>query len=225
MMAKLPVLKAIGVGLLLVAMAPVSAELQDSKSALETDPTGWIDLLAKKDLQDWKRVPIPPGTKLSERNPWSLDTSSGMLICDGAGIHEMLLYNEEFTDGIFHVEWRFKKIEGKKGYNSGVYVRNSADGKVWHQAQVGNMNVGYIFGDTLIGGKLQRVRFDKKLPQRGKDAGEWNTYEVACKDKKMTLWINGAITAEWDSCEVPNGYVGLEAEGWYIEFSNVKFKR
>jgi hypothetical protein len=41
----------------------------------------------------------------------------------------------------------------------------------------------------------------------------------------MTLWINGAITATWDNCEVPQGHVGLEAEGWYIEFRNVKFER
>ena len=40
----------------------------------------------------------------------------------------------------------------------------------------------------------------------------------------MTLWINGAVTATWDKCEVPKGFVGLEAEGYYIEFKNVKFK-
>ena len=40
----------------------------------------------------------------------------------------------------------------------------------------------------------------------------------------MTLWVNGAVTAEWKECDVPKGYVGLEAEGWYIEFKNLKFK-
>jgi hypothetical protein len=136
----------------------------------------------------------------------------------------MLLYNEEFGDGIFHVEWRFKKIDGKKGYNSGVYVRTSSNGAIWHQAQVGE-KVGYLFGDTRVDGKIKRVRFDDKKPQRGREIGEWNTYEVACKGTHMTLWINGAITATWDNCEVPKGYVGLEAEYWYIEFRNVKFKR
>ena len=137
----------------------------------------------------------------------------------------MLLYNEEFGDGIFHVEWRFKKIPGKKGYNSGVYVRTSADGTIWHQAQVGNKDVGYIFGDTLVDGKIKRVRIDDKKPQRGKEAGEWNTYEVTCKGKQMTLWINGAVTATWNDCQVPKGHVGLEAEYWYIDFRNVKYKR
>ena len=208
----------------MLLQAPASAQ-KETKSALETDPKGWIDLLAGKDLKEWKRVPIPPGGKLNKRNPWSIDAKTGHLICDGVGIHEMLLYDRAFGDGIFHVEWRFKKVEGKKGYNSGVYVRNSADGKVWHQAQVGSKNVGHIFGKTLKGGKLVGIPGNRKPgPQRGKEAGEWNTFEIACKGKTITLWVNGAVTAEWASCEVPRGYPGLEAEGWWIEFKNVKFK-
>jgi hypothetical protein len=198
---------------------------QESKSALETEPSGWIDLLADKSLKEWKRVPIPPGSTLNVRNPWQVDPASGVLLCDGVGLHEMLLYDKELADGTFHVEWRFKKVDGKKGYNSGVYVRNSADGKIWHQAQVGSKNVGHLFGATLIDGKPGKIPANKKPgPQRGKEAGEWNTYEITCKGPKITLWINGAITAEWDSCQVPRGYVGLEAEGFFIEFKNVKFK-
>jgi hypothetical protein len=148
-----------------------------------------------------------------------------MLTCAGkeAG-HEMLLYEKEFADGILHVEWRFTKVEGGKGYNSGVYVRNSPDGKIWHQAQVGSKNVGFLFGDTLVQGAVKRVRIDDKLPQRGKEAGEWNTYEITCRGKTVTLWINGAVTATWKDCEVPKGRVGVEAEGWDIEFRNMKFK-
>lgn len=197
----------------------------ETKSALEADPAGWIDLLADKDLKDWKRVPIPPGGKLNAKDPWKWDEKEKVLVCEGAGAgHEMLLYQKEFADGVFHVEWRFKKIEGKSGYNSGVYARNSADGKIWHQAQVGSKNVGFIFGDTLVDGQVKRIRAADKSPQRGKEAGEWNTFEITCKGKTMILWVNGAITAEWKECEVPKGHVGMEAEGWTIEFKNAKFK-
>jgi hypothetical protein len=210
---------------LVAAALPAGQPQQETPSALETDPKGWLDLLAKGDLSDWKRVAIPPGGKLKEKSPWSYDAATKHLICDGVGIHEILAYNKEFADGIFHVEWRFKKIDDKKGYNSGVYVRNSADGDIWHQAQVGSKNVGYIFGTTLIDGKKASIPKNQlKGPQRGKEAGEWNTYEITCKGKTMTLWVNGAVTAIWDSCEVPSGYLGLEAEGWYIEFKNLKFK-
>jgi len=201
-----------------------SGEPKETKSALESDPAGWTDLLSDADLKNWKRVSIPPKSKLAAKNPWSVSTDGKTLICDGVGVHEMLLWEKEVADGTFHVEWRFKKIEGKKGYNSGVYVRNSADGAIWHQAQVGSKNVGFIFGDTLVDGVKKRVNIGSKVAQRGKEAGEWNTYEITCKGKTMSLWINGAVTCTWDDCQVKRGYLGIEAEGWHIEFKNVKFK-
>jgi hypothetical protein len=211
---------------LAVSFAAVRAgDVKETKSALESQPAGWIDLLKDKDLKDWKRVPIPPGGKLNKRDCWKYDADSKTLICDGVGIHEMLLFDKEIADGIFHVEWRFKKIDGKKGYNSGVYVRNSADGAIWHQAQVGSKNVGYIFGQTMIDGKKTGIPANKlKVPQRGKEEGEWNTYEITCKGPSITLWVNGAVTAEWKTCQVPKGYFGLEAEGYFIEFKNIKFR-
>jgi hypothetical protein len=210
-----------GLVALTFGQAPAGAP-KETKSALETNPKGWTDLLADKELKDWIRVSIPPGKPLNAKNPWKVEGQA--LHCDGVGVHEMLLFNKELADGIFHVEWRFKKLEGKKGYNSGVYVRNSVDGKIWHQAQVGSKNVGFIFGDTLVDGKVKRVRIDNKAPQRGHEAGEWNIYEITCKGKDITLWINGAVTANWSDCALPRGYIGLEAEGYYIEFKNLKFK-
>src|SRR5262249_32036038 len=158
----------------------------------------------------WRRVPIPPGSPLAARNPWSVDTANQVLLCDGVGLHEMLLEERERTDGIFHVEWRFREVPGKSGYNSGGYVRHSADGKIWHQAQVGSKNVGYLFGDTLVDGQLKRVRIDSSIPQRGKGPGEWNTYEITCQGKTITLWINDAVTVTWPACQVPRGHLGLE---------------
>jgi hypothetical protein len=214
---------------LVAAIAPILAagEQKEIKSALESDAKGWQDLVTDTDLKAWKRVPIPPGAKLNKKNPWNVDSSSKekILVCDGVGIHEMLVLDKELADGIFHVEWRFKKLDGKKGYNSGVYVRNSADGAIWHQAQVGSKNVGYLFGSTMIDGKKGGIPANKlKGPQRGLEAGEWNTFEITCKGPKITLWVNGAVTAEWPNCQVPRGYLGLEAEGYWIEFKNVKFK-
>src|SRR6266496_74201 len=86
---------------LALALLPVRAgEVKETKSALETDPAGWTDLLADKDLKDWKRVPIPPKDKLKDVDPWKID--GDVLICKGKGAgHEMLLYNKEFTDGVF----------------------------------------------------------------------------------------------------------------------------
>src|SRR3954447_13170002 len=111
------------VTLALVLLASPHAFGQDTRSALERDPAGWADLLPGKNLEGWKRVPLDPDTKLADRNPWSV--RGDVLRCDGEGIKEAFYNDKTFADGIFHVEWRFEKVTGKKqDYNSGVYVRS-----------------------------------------------------------------------------------------------------
>ena len=192
-------------------------------SAMESDPTGWIDLLADQTLRQWKRVAYP-GKPLKATHPWTLNPAEHVLQCDGAGTVEMYLFDREFTNGVFHCEWRFRPVESGKGYNSGAFCRSSEDGTVWHQAQIGNSNVGYLFGKTKVNDQIKGFRADDNVVQLGKPPGEWNSYEIAARDNVMTLWINGAITATWTDCQVAKGLVGLEAEGWFIEFRNVKFK-
>ena len=130
-----------------------------------------------------------------------------------------------YGDFLYHVEWRFTPVPGKKGYNSGVYARNSADGAIYHQAQTGDGSGGYLFGNTLVAGAPKRFNLAKQSGEnRVKPAGEWNTYEITCRGKEMILRVNGGETSAWRDCEVPRGHVGLEAEGFRIEFRNLKVK-
>lgn len=197
----------------------------ETKSALETAPEGWTDLLSSADFARWTRLPIPATAKLSPRSQWEVDANQKRVMCEGNAGHEWLRFDRELGDFILHVEWRYTRVPGKTGYNSGVFVRNSTDGKIWHQAQVGAGSGGYLFGDTPVAGKVQRFNLrDRLTTQRVKDAGEWNTYEVTCRGNTITLWVNGVVTNQWSPCEVPRGYIGLEAEGWRIEFRNLRLK-
>ena len=202
-------------------------QLDSTTSLLEREPSGWTDLLkdAGPNLVGWTRGPIPPTGKLNPENQWSIDRTTGYLVCQGDKGHDWLRYDKELGDFVYHVEWRFTPIEGKKGYNSGIYVRNSADATIWHQAQTGDGSGGFLFGDTLVDGKVARVNTSKEVTdKRVKPAGEWNTFDITCKGKDVTLWVNGAVTNAWKSCVVPKGFIGLEAEGYRIEFRNVKVK-
>ncbi len=146
------------------------------------------------------------------------------MVCSGEGGHEWLRWDEPVGDAIYHVEFRYTRVEGKKGYNSGIYARNSDDAKVWHQAQIGDASGGYLFGETSDGGNgLKRFNVSNP-PKRVKPAGEWNTVEITAKGKDFTLWVNGAVTSEFDGCGLAKGHVGVEAEGYRIEFRNVKLK-
>lgn len=191
------------------------------------DSSGWIDLMPGKDLKGWRRVALPPDP-LPAKNAWSVDPAKGLLVCDGEGVKEMLLEEAERGDGIFHVEWRFRKGEGRTGHNGGVYFRSSLDGKVWHQAQVADTpkppQVGDVFAMTPAGGEVKRVEVVQKGPNRMRPLGEWNAFEITCRGREVTLRVNGEETVRWEDCPVPRGHLGFQAEFFYLEFRNVRFK-
>jgi Domain of Unknown Function (DUF1080) len=207
-----------------VKISPASrkraAELGDFLAA---DPSGWVDLMPHESLQGWTRVAIPPSNPLDPINQWKVDKDHGTIVCEGDHGHEWLRYDHELTNFLLHVEWRFEKREGLKGYNSGVFARNDLEGRVWHQAQVGA--IAFIFGQTLVHGELSpMIKTAPPAINPLHPIGEWNTYEIRCDGPKITLWVNGDLTAEFAVAEVPKGYWGLEAEGYKIEFRNIKLK-
>jgi len=203
----------------------VSASGQETKSKLQSEPEGWVDILPPAGIKDWHRAPVPPTGQLG-REQWHVDAEKKVLICDGDGGHDMLLLDREIGDAVFHVEFCYTKIEGKSGYNSGIYVRNSKDGAIWHQAQIGDASGGYLFGETPgADGKKKFFSLDKKVTdQRVKHAGDWNTIEITAVGKVLTLWVNGAVTCQFEDCGREMGYLGLEGEGYLIEFRNLKMK-
>lgn len=202
-----------------------AAPAAPTPSALEADPSGWTDLLPPATLKGWYRVPVPPTGKLG-RDQWHVDTDHQVLVCDGDGGHDMLLTEAEYGDAVFHFECRYTRVEGKSGYNSGAYVRNSKDGAIWHQAQFGDGKDGFLFGQTPApDGKKKFFSLAKQVTdQRVKPAGEWNTIEIAARGSTLTLWVNGAVTCEFTECAAAKGHIGLEGEGYRIEFRNLKLK-
>lgn len=201
------------------------AAAAETPSKLQSDPNGWEDILPPTDLKGWYRVPVPPTGQLG-REQWHVDTSRKVLICDGDGGHDMLLFNRGIGDAVFHFEFCYTKVEGKKGYNSGAYVRNSKDGAIWHQAQFGDAKDGFLFGQTPGPNNSKKFfNLNKQVTDmRIKSAGEWNTLEVTAVGKVLTLWVNGAVTCQFEECNQETGFLGLEGEGYRIEFRNLKVK-
>jgi len=208
-----------------IALNQLCAGTPETPSALTAVAKGWTDIMPRPDLKGWYRVPVPPTGKLG-RDQWHVDGDQKVLACDGDGGHDMLLFEKEIGDAIFHFEFRYTKVEGKTGYNSGAYVRNSNDGSIWHQAQFGDAKDGYLFGETpTADGKKKFFNLAKAVTdKRVKPAGEWNTFEVTARGKVLTLWVNGAVTCGFPDCGLAKGHLGLEGEGYRIEFRNLKVK-
>jgi hypothetical protein len=194
-------------------------------SALEADPTGWKDITPAPSFEGWTRLPFMTTTPMDKVSQWSVDPATHMLLCEGNRGHEWLRYDKELGDAIFHVEFRFTKIEAGKGYNSGVMLRNSGDGAVWYQAQAGAEGTGWLFGGEVIDGQPKSFNLRSTMKEnRVKPAGEWNVFEMRSEGPKMIVWVNGDSTTEKDDLKALKGYAGLEAEGYRLEFRNVKLK-
>ena len=201
-----------------VTLPPVP--LREAPSLLDSAPAGWIDVQPRPDLAGWTRLPWPATATLGPQQ-WSVDAATGHLVCDGRGGHEWLRLDGERGDAAFHVEWRFTPVEGADKYNGGVFARTATDLSVWHQAQVG-LKGGFLFGMTRVDGVVKRIT-QEPAALRIRPAGEWSTYELVARGRTLSLWVNGAYTSEV-AVDVPRGNLGLEAEGWRIEFRNLKVK-
>ncbi|MDE3150348.1 MAG: DUF1080 domain-containing protein [Acidobacteriota bacterium] len=177
-----------------------------------------------EDVKDaWTRIAIPPTHTVSQIAQWHIYPSQHEIVCDGNGGHEWLRFNRELGNFTFHVKWRFTPVAGNAKYNSGVFFRNSKDGTIWHQAQT-SLSGGYIFGETPIGGKMTRFNLSKEMrANRINPAGDWNTYDIRCLSNACTLTVNGEMVNTL-YLSVKTGYVGLEAEGYRIEFKDFKLQ-
>lgn len=213
----------------LLLLALPTPALAQTRSAYDVDPTGWTDLMPAKGLEGWRRVPIPPDTSVVNKKVWNFDPAAKVIRCDLEGIKEMLLYEKEFSDGVFHGEWRFPKVAGKElGYNSGLYIRTPLDGKTWHQVQVAHLDkrpfVGDLFFDRMTSKEPVRVIVEGTGYKHAKAPGEWNTFEITTKGKNVRVWLNGYDVTTYNDLPLGRGCVGMQSEFFVIEFRNLKYR-
>jgi hypothetical protein len=184
-------------------------------------PSQTINLFPADYQSQWTRVAIPPTHPVSSVAQWHIDPGKGEIRCDGNGGHEWLRFNHELRNFTFRVKWRFVPQPGSPNYNSGVFFRNDQDGTIWHQAQTAP-DGGYIFGETPIDGKLTRFNAKKEMKENRVHApGQWNTYDIRCVGRACTLAVNGEVVNTIQT-GVDKGYIGLESEGYPIEFKDMK---
>lgn len=202
-----------------LAALPLAAQ---QKGLLEREPSGWTDVMPGAKLEGWTRLKIKAEAEDSGRQ-WQ--RQGDILLCQGDGGHDWLRYDTPLEDFVFHAEFRFTPLEGNPRYNSGIFVRNTADYSRWYQAQIGPGG-GFLFGIGEENGQAKRFNLREQLKEdRIKPPGEWNVIEVTAKGSTLSVWANGAVVSQWDQCPVRRGHIGLEGEGFRIEFRNLKVKR
>ncbi|MEA3226227.1 MAG: DUF1080 domain-containing protein, partial [Planctomycetota bacterium] len=61
----------------------------------------------------------------------------------------------------------------------------------------------------------------KKNPSNEKPVGRWNSYDIVCDGKNITLFVNGLLQNKGADANPSYGPICLQSEGSPIEFRNI----
>ncbi|MCG8701015.1 MAG: DUF1080 domain-containing protein [Bacteroidales bacterium] len=140
---------------------------------------------------------------------------------------------EKYENYKLHVEWRWVA----KPKNSGVLLHVTGEDKVWPQnieAQLRHNDAGDIVlvqeGSKATiretthqikpGDKWWNIR-TKFEESSEKPLGEWNEYDITCKDATVELKVNGVLQHYATDVYPNKGYIAFQGEGAWIQFRNI----
>jgi hypothetical protein len=176
-----------------------------------------------KDFTGWKRF-LPDASKNVD-DTWSV--GDGVLRCTGDPAGYMRT-ETAYADYHLHVEWRWP---GQPG-NNGVLVHNSGADKVWPrslecQLQSGSAGDFWVIdgvetAEHAQGGPRVSGRRTRKLHDSSeKPPGQWNAYDIICKDDWVVVFVNGVLQNVATGCSEKGGRICLQSEGAAIEYRNI----
>jgi hypothetical protein len=173
-------------------------------AASPDDPKKPLKLFDGQTLKGWTAV-----------NGGKYSVEYGVLVIDSG--NGWLRSDKQYGDFDLTVEWRAdKKYKlGGEQYDSGLFFRTLGDEKPWpknkYQMNMKQTSGGELSGINKDGG------LDHLLPP-----GEWNKYRLRVKGREAEAWINGHPVWKTDRIKTPKGYIGLQAEGYRIEFRRIE---
>ena len=190
------------------AARPAMSDETESPSALEQDPSGWTDLLAQAgpELKGWTRGPIPPRA-----------SSAGVAVVDrpgdrpprvqGDGGHDWLRWDQELGDFASTTSsGGSPRSRGRRGTTRGSTPGTRPTPRSGTRPRPATARAASSSATRPSAASSKRVNLSKELlDKRVRPAGEWNTFEITCKGRDMTLWVNGAVTCEWHDVRGPQG--------------------
>jgi hypothetical protein len=176
-----------------------------------------------KDFTSWKLFVSNPGHDVTKT--WSV--KDGVIRCTGRPAGYMRT-EADYANYLFHVEWRWPG----NGGNNGALVHMSGRDVVWPkslecQLHSGNAGDFWVIGGIEIKeharkGKRVRGRNVKKLKDSSeKPLGQWNAYDIICKDDWVVVLVNGVLQNVATGCSEKSGKICLQSEGTPIEYRNI----
>lgn len=193
-------------------------------------PKEKIVLWNGKDFTGWKLFLGEPEHDVTKT--WSV--KDGVIHCEGSPRGYMRT-EKDYANYLFHVEWRWPG----KGGNSGALVHMSIPDNVWPksiecQLYSGNAGDFWLIGEgrkylrnietaehakgdeRVRGRRVIKLKASSEKPQ-----GQWNAYDIICKDDWVVVLVNGVLQNVATKCSITSGKICLQSEGTPVEFRNI----
>lgn len=179
-------------------------------------------LFSQADASNWEYI-----IKDASLDPSSIfKMENGTLKISGVS-SGYLRTKKSYNNYTLKMDWRWTKSLG----NSGVLIHIQPKDSIWpvcYQVQQKADAAGDIICMNGLWAKecTDSVKFtvNKMNTSNEKALGEWNTMEVICKKKTITVFVNGILQNKISGLTVNKGFIGFQNEGKPIEFRNLSIK-
>jgi hypothetical protein len=178
-----------------------------------------------KDFTGWKLHVDDPSVDVN--TVWTV--KDGVIHCTGKP-NGYIRTLAEYSDYKLHLEWRWPE----EPTNSGVLLHASGKDQVWPrcieaQLKTGNAGDFVLIRHTGITANGEHTQDDSKmyvvLPKKNENTekapGEWNSYDIFCKEDTIMLYVNGRLQNAGRKASDTSGWICLQSEGSPIEFRNI----
>jgi Domain of Unknown Function (DUF1080) len=183
-----------------------------------------------RDLEGWTVFLSDP--KADPKGVWSV--ADGVLHLTGRPFG-YLRSAKDYGNFHLHVEWRYP-VGSAATSNSGVFVLVHGPNAIWPsgiECQLKAGEAGQMIGTnvTLPGAPFLRAksRAPALHPPQEKPFGEWNAYDIFCRDQVVEVWVNSVLQNRFagvtfgsdPGLKFLRGSILLQLEGAPIDFRNI----
>jgi hypothetical protein len=165
-------------------------------------------------------VPLFDGKSLAG---WHIMNGGQFVVEDGViklnGGRGWLRSDKEYSDYVLRLELRFMKAK----QDGGVFLRASEEGNGWSSRRYEVQSENSPRMAKVFGAKYEQ---DVELTQKTlKPDGEWNEYEITLAGPRLEVRLNGELVTKSDDLgKLTRGYIGLQGEGGFHEYRNIRIK-
>lgn len=125
--------------------------------------------------------------------------------------------NKEYSNYVLHIEWRYPE----NPTNSGIFLHATTPDTIWishYQVQLKHKNAGDFIvhgigrsatvGDSVCVSTVAVKPLIAKMNDSNEtEAGEWNSFDITCKDNTIEIKVNGLLQNKAYDCSITKGLI------------------